>query len=323
MVEEASASTTAAPSTKGLLWESVLRKSIRGGDPERVVAAIGLAESGGAGHEVLNEARGQLLELLEAELGAKLGKIDEALAAAKHGSFAEDANVPFHEEDRLKYEASLRQHESDISSAVEHVEEAVAAARCQSLFSEACTLAQGLHRAYAMLATLAKVRESDDSQRVQHRQSRAEPLEASSIDVIIEQPGTEQPVRNRSQKRADADDACDDAHLSIAVTPADECGINLSTIIGVGMAAGEMGTGVPITGPLASLRRGSPARRHQSPDPNKMQNGRRQSPGRISPMMVGRSLVPGNDILEAGLATKKSGASFPSKAEQSKDCSIQ
>lgn len=53
---------------RGALWETVLDRSLRSGDTDRVSAAIDLADAGGASHEVLASARRQLAQLADLSL---------------------------------------------------------------------------------------------------------------------------------------------------------------------------------------------------------------------------------------------------------------
>jgi len=74
------------------MWESVLASSLRGGDVGRIVAAIGLAEHGGASAERLASARGELRRLADQLLQDAIltGELS-ALASAIEG--VEDTGV--------------------------------------------------------------------------------------------------------------------------------------------------------------------------------------------------------------------------------------
>lgn len=65
------------------MWESVLRRSLQSGDQDRLEAAISLAESGGAGEEVLAAAREKLRSIATASLArAREGSDPSTLSAA-------------------------------------------------------------------------------------------------------------------------------------------------------------------------------------------------------------------------------------------------
>eukprot|EP00929_Paragymnodinium_shiwhaense_P108785 TRINITY_DN75119_c0_g1_i1.p1 TRINITY_DN75119_c0_g1~~TRINITY_DN75119_c0_g1_i1.p1 ORF type:complete len:330 (+),score=72.12 TRINITY_DN75119_c0_g1_i1:130-1119(+) len=321
-------------SSRGLLWESVLRKSLRSEDPERLVAAIGLAESGGAGDEVLHEAREKLLDLLAATLAAKLREGEEVVAAAQNSADVMEQDIAASgaaPEDVvqgwLQHEAMLRQQETQLLEAMERSEEAAQHAVCHSVTASSDSsgaFATQLSAAREAIARYAQVRSKLELRQL-HRKRALQREAQQAAQEANEFPSPDVVAIKRRSTSSDSEAEC---HVSVPIAPPppaeDNARFPLTTMIGrVGMAAGEIGTGVPIAGSLASLRRGSPGRR-QSPDPKRSIG--RQSPGRLSPIMVGRSVLHAGDTLEAGLSKKyTSVVHAPPTAEQNKvqDCTVQ
>merc|ERR1719482_1328752 len=63
--------------SRGSLWDSVLQKSLETGDVDRISAAIGLAEDGGASSEMLDKARGEFKRIAEVALREALHSSSE------------------------------------------------------------------------------------------------------------------------------------------------------------------------------------------------------------------------------------------------------
>jgi len=76
---------TSSAASRGDVWESVIRRSLQSGNPERLAAAIDLAEDGGASEEVLTDARRELARLADAGLAAAVASSSAATTAARAG----------------------------------------------------------------------------------------------------------------------------------------------------------------------------------------------------------------------------------------------
>lgn len=76
---------TSSAASRGDVWESVIRRSLQSGNPERLAAAIDLAEDGGASEEVLTDARRELARLADVGLAAAVASSSAATTAARAG----------------------------------------------------------------------------------------------------------------------------------------------------------------------------------------------------------------------------------------------
>lgn len=128
-----------ASTTQGVLWESVLRRSLESGDAERLAAAIGLAESGGAGTEAVALARGRLQRLVEVALEAALVTEDIPAIVAALDRAEEYCVAPSEKlhDARRHYKRIVRglksQHDDDVSTAA--TSETATSAGCSRSYS--------------------------------------------------------------------------------------------------------------------------------------------------------------------------------------------
>jgi len=299
--------------TQGLLWESVLRRSLKSGDPERVIAAIGLAEEGGACTEVLAFARIELRRLHQASLesatrsaevaiqeeaeqqiilscAAKLVSgiecVEEARAAAENlsavakGAECDSRDV---EPTRILHQARMA---LQLLALFAWQRVAVSALECssESLEGAVCVLEQALQVAARDDADVAsdlavKLQEARRQLRRTREALSPEPDDGCvQIEVAGSRPGT--PCRPRTPTQVISPAAARlPAPMSMILDPDEEMG-----------CGGRLGV---------VARRLSPARRTASP-------------GRVAPMMVGRSSY-GNDeaIMEGGLSVHVAASILP------------
>lgn len=85
--DQSESSPSGPPASRGSLWEAVLERSLRSGDVDRITAAMGLAQDGGASSDMLTRARAERRRLAEEQLATAMhGRSDGQPGGAKSSS---------------------------------------------------------------------------------------------------------------------------------------------------------------------------------------------------------------------------------------------
>mmetsp|Transcript_14731 Transcript_14731/g.27526 ORF Transcript_14731/g.27526 Transcript_14731/m.27526 type:complete len:328 (+) Transcript_14731:21-1004(+) len=273
-LEQEDSSTSGPPASRGSLWEAVLERSLRSGDVDRITAAMGLAQDGGASSDMLTRARAERRRLAEEQLVSAMHSRSDGQPSGAECTLGETC---------------------DSAALAEAIKRAVEAGATAELLHEAQMDLQKLSRG-KLAAALAAARATAAAAAAADSETAAPLAAAGLVDLQ---------AALRSTQGIPAAQLNEAKRLlrtlrEIASPPAIQPEVVVVTKQSPSPPRSEPrgSTALPQVGLQAVLRK-------RSTSPSHRQRG--SSPGRVSPEVLGRSVStesPSVSALEAGLGKR-------------------